>query len=421
MDELGLALRASCPQALATLTRLLGDVDAAEDALQEAVLRALRSWRDGVPDLPAAWLVRTARNHLIDVHRKHSLEQRHEQRLAGQFDSNDAIWSKIEADACEPLKDDLLRLVFTCCHPDLPDGERIILTLKALGGLTVEQIASAFLVSESAMEQRLTRAKRRIRKAGIPYASPEASELHDRLDSVLAVVYLIFNEGYKTARGEHALHVRLAQEAIRIGRLLVGLFRNEPEVAGLLSLMLFHQSRANSRLDEHGEMIPLDGQDRSAWDHAMIAEGRALLERALRARRPGPYQIQAAIAALHAAASSASETNWVEIAALYRMLEQHLPTPVIRVNRAVAVSRTEGPGAALSMLASIETVPAMQHYHHFHAVLGQLRVETGDIDGARRAWTRALELAANQRERSFLRRRLSELETDNRPGTAKQG
>jgi RNA polymerase sigma-70 factor (ECF subfamily) len=185
--------------------------------------------------------------------------------------------------------------------------------------------------------------------------------------------------------------------------------------------MLFHQSRANSRLDEHGEMIPLDGQDRSAWDHAMIAEGRALLERALRARRPGPYQIQAAIAALHAAASSASETNWVEIAALYRMLEQHLPTPVVRLNRAVAVSRTEGPGAALSMLASIETVPAMQHYHHFHAVLGQLRVETGDIDGARRAWTRALELAANQRERSFLRRRLSELETDNRPGTAKQG
>jgi RNA polymerase sigma-70 factor (ECF subfamily) len=411
MDELGPTLRAAYPQALATLTRLVGQVDVAEDALQDAALRAVATWREqGVPDLPAAWLVRTARNRLIDLHRKRKLQHQHEARLTELFGRDRDAWSAIETDACEPVKDDLLRLVFMCCHPELPEDDRIVLTLRAVGGLTVEEIASAFLISDRAMEQRLTRAKRRIREAAIPYTTPEASELRDRLDSVLAVVYLVFNEGYKTARGAHAMRLRLAREAIRIGRLLVTLFRDDPEVAGLLSLMLLHHSRAKARLNDCGEMIPLDEQDRSLWDRSLIAEGRALLDRALRAGRPGPYQIQAAIAAVHTAAVSADETDWVQIAALYRMLERRLPTPVVRLNRAVAVARAEGPEAALSILASIETVPAMQRYHHFHVVLGELCAEVGDVGRARMTYARALELAANERERSYIRRRLAELE-----------
>lgn len=410
MDETGLTLRAAYPQALATLTRLVGSVDSAEDALHDAALRALVNWRDeGVPDLPAAWLVRTARNRLIDQHRRGKLHARNEGRIVDALVGDDE-WSRIADDSCEVIKDDLLRLVFTCCHPLLPEEERIILTLKTLGGLTVAEIASAFVVSDRAMEQRITRAKRRIREARIPFAAPEAGDLRDRLDTVLAVVYLIFNQGYRAARSEDAARPRLAGEAIRIGRILASLFRDDAEVAGLLALMLLHHSRIRATADGNGDLIPLDEQDRSLWDEALIAEGRALLERALRSRQPGPYQIQAAIAAVHAVAESVDRTDWSEIAALYRMLERRVPTPVIRLNRAVAVSRAAGPEAALAILASIETVAAMQRYHHFHAVRGRLLADVGDRAGARIAYSRALTLVSNHRERAYLQRRLDELD-----------
>lgn len=410
MDELAIALRAAYPQALSTLLRLFGDVDVAEDALQEASLRALGAWRDhGIPDLAAAWLVRTARNHVVDLHRRRAVQERHRDRIAGLFGGNDRAWAKIESDACEPVKDDLLRLVFTCCHPDLPEDARIILTLKTVAGLSVGEIASAFLVSERAMEQRLTRAKRRIREAGIPYATPDAADLPDRLESVLTVVYLVFNEGYKASGGPEAMRLRLAGEAIRVGRLLSSLFRDEAEVTGLLALMLLQHSRAVARLDAVGDLIALNEQDRAQWDASMIAEGRALLERALRAGHPGPYQIQAAIAAVHSAATSLEDTNWEEIASLYRLLERRQPSPVVTLNRAVAVSRVHGAAAALDLVAGIATTPSMQRYHHFHVVLGELKAETGDVLGAHQAYDRALELAANERERSFLRRRIAQL------------
>lgn len=407
MEPLAVALRASRPQAFATLARLLGDVDLAEDALQEACARAVSAWADGaIPDLPAAWLVRTARNHIIDAHRKRQLAERHEDAVADVLHRGEDAWRRIENDACEPLQDDLLRLVFTCCHPAMPEDARVALTLKTIAGLSVQDIAGAFLTEARTMEQRLTRAKRRIRDGGVPYETPGEEELPERRSAVLAVVYLIFNEGYKAAHGPEVMRERLASEAIRIGRLLVDLFPEDAETAGLLALMLLQHARMSARVDVDGEPIPLDDQDRSLWDRAQIREGRGRIDAALRLASPGPYQIQAAIAGVHAAASTFEETDWQEIAALYRLLERHQRSPVITLNRAVAVSRAVGPQAGLDLLGGIAGTAEMERYHHFHAVHGALLSDTGDFEGARKALARAINLSGNDRERGYLQRRL---------------
>lgn len=411
MDELGVVLRSARPQALATLTRLLGDVDFAEDVLQEACARAVSAWRDGhVPDLPAAWLVRSARNYAIDLHRKDALGERHRDRLQGVFDGDADRWRRIEVDACEPVRDDLLRLLFTCCHPELPDEARIALTLKAIGGLSVAEIATAFLVSPDAMEQRITRAKRRIRERRIPYQSPSEADLPERLDSVCAVVYLIFNEGYKSAQGPEVRRDRLAAEAVRLGRVVASLFRNEPEVSGLLALMLLQHARRSARVAPDGDVVLLEDQDRTRWDREAIAEGRALVDRALRRGSPGPYQIQAAIAGVHAAARSFEDTDWAEIAALYRLLEIHDRSPVVRLNRAVAVARVDGASAGLSLITSIAGLPQMARYPYFHAVRAQLLAESGETRAAQAAYQDALSCTTNERERAALERRLRDFD-----------
>ena len=409
MDQLGLALRTAYPQALATLTRLLGGLDPAEEALQEASIRALRTWSErGIPDSPAAWLVRAARNYAIDAFRRHELERRHAGSVALFYQSevNDGSASE-HSDA--PFNDDLLRLIFTCCHPALPQEARIALTLKTIAGMTVEDIARAFLITPTAMEQRLTRAKRRIREARIPYEVPSPDDLPLRLSAVLAVVYLTFNEGYLAARGPDATRPELATEAIHLGRILARLFRAEPEITGLLALMLLQHARIPARVDAAGDLIPLEDQDRRLWDWAMIAEGRALAEKALRHRRPGSYQIQAAIAAVHSSARTAQETDWPQIAELYRLLEQHLPSPVVTLNRAVAVAKVAGAEAGLALLRTLEGTPEMRAYQHYHAALGALLMDAGHLDQACAAFERALALTVNARERAFLQRRLDDL------------
>ncbi|MHA1571549.1 MAG: RNA polymerase sigma factor, partial [Alphaproteobacteria bacterium] len=304
MDQVALQVRASYPKALATLIRLLGDITSAEDALQEALARAVEAWpRDGVPDNAVAWLVTTARRKAIDVHRRRGVETRYSQNIqaedAGVVQPEDTV---LEEALTLHLRDDLLRLLFTCCHPALGEEAQIALTLKTVAGLSVEEIASAFLVLPGAMERRLSRVKRKISEAKIPYDVPRASVLPERLRAVLAVVYLIFNEGYSASGNERLIRVELCDEAIRLARLLHRLFRDEPEVWGLLALLLLQHSRHRARLDGQGEIVLLDRQDRSLWDSRMTVEGRFLVEKALRMKRPGPYQVQAAIAAVHSEA-----------------------------------------------------------------------------------------------------------------------
>jgi RNA polymerase sigma-70 factor (ECF subfamily) len=409
VDQLGLALRSAYPQALATLTRLLGGLDPAEEAMQEASIRALRTWRErGIPDSPAAWLVRAARNYAIDAFRRNELQRRHAGSVA-QVYQMDAHERSPSEPGDTSFDDDLLRLIFTCCHPALAQEARVALTLKAIAGMSVEEIARAFLVTPAAMEQRLTRVKRYIREARIPYEIPSREELPRRLAAVLAVVYLIFNEGYMAARGTDAMRPELANEAIHLGRILARLFRAEPEVMGLLALMLLQHARMPARVDGSGDLIPLDEQDRSLWNGALIAEGRALTEKALRHRRPGTYQIQAAIAAVHGSARTAQETDWPQISELYRLLEHHLPSPVVTLNRAVAVAKVEGPEAGLDLLRTLANTPAMLRYQHYHAARAALLMDAGRFDEARAAYQRALALTENARERAFLKRRLDRL------------
>ncbi len=410
MDALAATLKAAYPRALATLMRLLQDIDAAEDAVQEAMTRALEVWPgEGIPSNPVAWLVTTGRNKVIDLHRRHKREVRYQESLLATVDDN--LWNSeiSEAVVRQQFDDGLLRLIFTCCHPALLQDEQIALTLKTVAGLTVPEIARAFLVPPKTMEQRLTRAKRKIRDKRIPYAVPTAAELPTRLDTVLAVIYVLFNEGYSASGDSELIRAELCNEAIRLARMLSRLFRAEAEVTGLLALLLLQHARYRARVDGAGNIIPLDEQNRGFWNHILITEGRALVEKALQQKRPGPYQIQAAIAAVHGEAARAEDTDWAQIAELYRVLEHYQPSPVVTLNRAVAVAKVQGAKAGIALLRTIENAAEIRRYHHFHAALAALLAEDNQPGSAIAAYEKALSLTQNPSERAFIRRKISSL------------
>jgi RNA polymerase sigma-70 factor (ECF subfamily) len=405
-----LAFREERAAVLATLIRHVGDFQLAEDAVQDAFASAVATWpRDGVPANPGAWLTTAARRKAIDrLRRTRSLADRAD-RLA-ELARLDAQEHRPEAaDSESAVEDDRLRLIFTCCHPALALPARVALTLRMLGGLSTGEIARAFLVAEPTMGQRLSRAKRKIADAHIAYRVPTDDVLPDRLRGVLMVVYLIFNEGYEASEGDRLVRGELCSEAIRLGRLLAKLMPDDAEVWGLLALMLLHDARRAARVDSSGRYMPLDEQDRSLWDQGRIREGLRALERGLRLRRPGAYQLQAAISALHVEAPSAEEVEWPKIAELYGALARLAPSPVVELNRAVAVSFASGPAAGLELLGPLLEEPALSTYQPLHAAHAELLRRAGDPDGAAIAYTRAIELTSNAVERAELERRLSGL------------
>ncbi|WP_405123030.1 RNA polymerase sigma factor [Pseudomonas sp. M20] len=390
---------------LATLIRLLGDFDLAEEALHEAFFVAVERWqRDGVPDNPRTWLVSTGRFKAIDVLRRRARFKASQPLLLAQLEElEQADWSG------EDVEDDRLRLIFTCCHPALAADAQVPLTLREVCDLTTEEIARAFLSAPAAIAQRIVRAKAKIRDAKIPYQVPSLSELPERLDSVLRVIYLVFNEGYSASGGAEVTREDLTREAIRLGRLLMELLP-EPEVMGLLAMMLLHESRRSARTSPDGELVLLDDQDRTLWDSELIAEGCALVERALTTRRFGPYCLQAAIAAVHAEAPTAAETDWEQIVGLYDVLLRAVPSPVIELNRAVAVAKRDGALAGLNLIEGILARGELQDYHLAHSARAEFCRQLGRVEEARAAYLRALELTRQEPERRFIQGRLMALE-----------
>jgi len=405
-DTVDAIYRSDSRHVLATLIRLLGDFDLAEEALHEAFTAAIEQWpRDGVPANPRAWLVSTGRFKAIDSMRRRA-----------RFDASVAeIAERLHAAASDPseyddetVKDDRLRLIFTCCHPALSPDAQVALTLREVCGLTTEEIARAYLTSAATLAQRIVRAKSKIRDARIPYQVPAPAELANRLDSVLEVVYLVFNEGYSASSGASLTRADLSGEAIRLGRLLLELLP-EPEAAGLLALMLLQESRRAARTSQAGDLILLEDQDRSLWNRAYIAEGLALVQQSLSSRRFGPYTLQAAIAAVHAEAPTASATKWAQIVGLYDLLARAAPSPVIELNRAVAVAMRDGPAAGLELIDAILARGELANYHLVHSARADLCRRLGKAADARAAYERALALTHQAPERRFIERRLQQL------------